>query len=619
MLIDSLLTQYGPAWCINRALYSAKLKMLRSFPKTELWFEKAADVCRIDLFDFDCRALADFLSQLSDNEKDRIVKSADDACRGRILGFSSVVLDYGHPINWQLSPLTGKECSVNRKWFAIPDFDSERGDVKVIWEASRFSHFYSLCRAYLLTGDMKYPRAFSEQLGGWLHDNPYSYGANYKCGQECSLRMINTLAAYGVFSKLGVLSDSDRDNVAELVSRCYRRVRSNFFYAYRCIKNNHTISELCGLIFGSWCCGESAVLSDSLQKIYGVLTEQFFKDGGYRQYSFNYQRLALQLVECLYKTADRTGFSPAPALRERISASALLMWQCQLDDGLMPNYGSNDGALIFPVTSCGYRDYRPVVNTVFALTAGCTLCQEGPWSEELLWFGCGSLSEYPYKYVERISTAFPEAGIFALHNGDDFAIISLTDFRARPGHMDQLHLDLWHRGENILCDSGTGSYASELGARLASTSGHNTVLVGGKDQMHIKGKFLVYDWTKRGKYHFSDDRFSGTFISRAGYTHTRDVRRTEKGYAVTDTLKSDDGFCEILFHTPCDIELGEGNAVFSLGGKPVAVIRSAGDFSVSNCKRSLYYMQSEDIRCLCIKRLLPDGVVSNRVEIEFID
>lgn len=92
-----------------------------------------------------------------------------------------------------MNPLTGVESRKDDKWYQIPDFDAELGDIKVVWEASRFTHFFYFVRAYLLTDDKKYYDAFSIQLEDWLESNPYPYGANFKCGQECTLRMVNAL------------------------------------------------------------------------------------------------------------------------------------------------------------------------------------------------------------------------------------------------------------------------------------------------------------------------------------------------------------------------------------------------------------------------------------------
>ena len=249
-MIKSVLSEYGVSWAVNRALYSIKLKMMGTVPPTEKWFEKKTQYPqKLDLFQIDVDTLQVFLREnLSNEDKQTLVEIADKACEGIITGFSSLELNYGNPIDWQLSPLTGKRCDERKKWYKIPDFDKERGDIKVIWEASRFSHFITLSRAYLLTSDAKYYRAFSKQLADWLKKNSYSFGANFKCSQECSLRMVNVLLAFTIFRKCGIATDADASNVKDLIDRCYRKVLSNFFYAYKCIKNNHTISELIATI-----------------------------------------------------------------------------------------------------------------------------------------------------------------------------------------------------------------------------------------------------------------------------------------------------------------------------------------------------------------------------------
>jgi len=209
-LIKSLITEYGIKWTINRGLYWAKLKMMSLLPITEKLFEKEIEVKRVDIFDFDTDSIKDFLITLPGDKKEEIVSIADKAIKGILTGFSSIELDYGNPINWHLNPVTGKVCEKNTKWYNIPDFDKELGDIKVIWEASRFTHFFYFARAYLITGDEKYYCVFSDQLEDWLKDNPYSYGANYKCGQECALRMTNTLMGYSIFKKHGLTTIKDK-------------------------------------------------------------------------------------------------------------------------------------------------------------------------------------------------------------------------------------------------------------------------------------------------------------------------------------------------------------------------------------------------------------------------
>ena len=615
-MVKSLLTEYGLGWTINRSLYALKLKMLNALPITERLFEKRVDVKRVDIFDFDVEEIKLHLLNLSKEKQNEIVSTADKAADGIIKGFSSIELNYGYPINWHYNPLTKRESIRHVKWYRIPDFDPERGDIKVIWEASRLTHFYYFLRAYLITGNKKYYHAFSEQLDHWLADNPYPYGANYKCGQECTLRMINALVAYTVFNYFGLTTDKDLRNVFKLVEVCYRKVLSNFFYAHKCIRNNHTFSEIVGLIIGAWCCHDEKRLYRAYELLEQEIQQQFLPDGGYTQHSFNYQRFALQLMECVFKLVEKTGIQLTKKATSRLKNSVLLMYQLQDESGDVPNYGSNDGALIFPVTACGYQDFRPVLNTIYALLEGKRLYQPGDYDEELLWFGNEELAKAPIIDIERESLACPESGFYSLRHTGGFLMTVLQNFNTRPGQMDQLHIDLWHDGRNIFCDSGTYSYASEIGKQLASTSAHNTVKIEGVEQMDKYGAFLIYNWTKRKNVHFDGTKFTGTMVSKNGYEHTRTITKTSQGYLIDDRITGAGDCCEFAFHTPYQVrvvsigfEVLEGDVVLS------TVEVEGGEIEVRPAFRSLYYLQKEEINCVIVKAKMRNGKCSVKFHI----
>jgi hypothetical protein len=474
-ILRSLLTEYGLGWLINRGVYSAKLKIMTKIPATERMFEHKVNIKRIDLFDFNLEALSDFISNLDNRSVRELISVADKAMNGIITGFSSIELDYGNPINWHINPLTGFENSRTLKWYKIPDFDKKVGDIKVIWEASRLTHFLFFARAYLITGNRKYYIAFSEQLEDWLTNNPYSYGSNYKCGQEATLRMTNILIAYSVFNGYGLTTEKDKKHIFGIVEGSYKKVLSNFFYAHKCIKNNHTFTEILGLIIGAWCSEDSEQLNEAYQLMDKEIIRQFLPDGGFTQYSFNYHRFTLQILECLYKVSEKTGIYITET--ERIRNSVLMLYQVQAESGDVPNYGSNDGALIFPLSTCKYRDFRPVLNTMYALIEGKRLYNYGAYDEELLWFG--KSIELPLDYVNKKAGAYNDSGLYILRHKDGFLMTCLQNYKSRPAHMDQLHLDVWHKGINIFCDNGTYSYASELGIELSSTIGHNSVKLPG--------------------------------------------------------------------------------------------------------------------------------------------
>lgn len=597
-MISSVLKEYGMSWALNRGLYTAKLKMLSLFPASEKMFEKKIPpALRTDVFSFNLTAIEEFLISLPEDEKEKITAIADRACEGKIKGFSSVEMNYGNPIDWQLNPLTGKRCDESSKWYRIKDFDADRGDIKAIWEISRFSHFSYLIRAYLLTVDKKYYLAFSEQLNDWIEKNPYSYGANYKCGQECAFRMINGLMAYNVFSAKNLTNANDERNIKKLVELCYRKIRSNFFYAYRCIKNNHTISELLGMAVGAWCCDDKKQLDKAYRLMDKVIGEQFLDDGGYTQFSFNYQRLALQDMECLLSISGKTGRNISDESKSRVLRSAELLYQCQLRSGDVPNYGPNDGALVFPLSCCGYRDFRPVVSTVVRMLTGRRIFEKGLYDEEYLWFSDNS--EQREEVVSRKSSAFEKAGLFTLRNSRCLAMLVANDFHSRPAHMDQLHFDLWIDGVNVFCDTGTYSYADELGRGLSNTSGHNTLVVPNFNQMNRHGAFMVYDWTERKSFCFKENLISGEIVSKNGYSHSRVIIETENGFALRDEMISSNGQDGLLyFHTPCDIQIENSAVVLLWQGKKICTVKSNSLPEVRGAYRSLYYLQKEKCNLL---------------------
>ena len=608
-MIFTIIKEFGILWCINRTLYFAKIKILQKLPFLKCLFENNVQISRVNIFNFDVNNIEQFISALPETDKNLIIDIADKAIDGKILAFSSVELDYGNPISWHYNPITKAKIQNNIRWWEIPDFSEELGDIKIIWEASRLTHFIYFARAYLITKDKKYYNAFSSELEHWLRGNKYGYGANYKCGQECALRMISALFAYSVF---GVhITYSDEFNMKQLVQESYKKISSNFFYAHKCIKNNHTFSEVCGLIIGAWCENNNIKLVNSYKLLNEIILEQFSKDGLYLQYSFNYQRFSLQIIECVMKISEQTGVEISQEAKSRVSKSILLLYQCQDDDGRVPNYGSNDGSLIFPVSACNYSDFRPMLNSLYLSISNERLYPPGNYDEEWCWFGSNLSKEYEIETECRKSSAFSIGGLYTIRRNSGFIMICLNDYQSRPTHMDGLHIDLWHKNVNILCDSGTYSYASQVGQYLAGTQGHNTAYVNNTQQMDRHSNFLVYNRYATNNITYDEISFSGSLISQKGYIHTREVELCEHGYIITDKIKlknCSSGVCELLFHTPCSTRVYERGWEFSyddvvMGTIDIAYFDGLGDFNInSQCTDvSNYYMLKSKATVVSVK------------------
>lgn len=603
MLGISLFREYKIPWIFYRLIYAMKLKTLRLVPSMDTMFEKKIKYpIRLDYFDIDIKGISAILDNLDEGMKNDIVNRADRALIGIIKGFSFVNLDYGCPIDWHLNPATGMKTPDRLKWFQIPDFDGRVGDIKNIWEASRFSQFVLFARAYILTLDRKYYEGYKSQLKNWLLENPYSYGANYKCGQECSIRMSNCLLAYCVFKKYDLIDCETENDVKEIVFRSYKKVLSNFFYAYRCIKNDHTFSELMGMIVGSWCCDEEKRECWAVEKLNKQIEEQFSDDGGYKSYSFNYERMVFQDLEFILSNSHRLNNLISNSNKHKLLRAIELLYQCQNNRGELPNYGQNDGSLIFQLSACDYKDFRPTMNSLFMLLSNTRLYEKGIYDEEFIWFSNGAdVPEKKYKN-ERRSQAYYEAGIYTLVKNDSQVMIVLNAYTKRPIHMDQLHFDLWIDGINVFCDTGTYSYASELGLPLIYTEGHNTAKVGFKQQMNTFGKFILYDWTKSKLIEKSEDTFEGEIRSKNGYVHRRRIEWKENAYHVRDDVTSrTNEKVSVLFHTPCDIKMFKDEVQICNNGTYLCSVRSSNKITIKETYRSIYYERLDKINCICIE------------------
>jgi asparagine synthase (glutamine-hydrolysing) len=431
------------------------------------------------------------------------VTEARDILRGQFRLFSWADVQTGFPPPWTRNPFTGHDITATQHWSRLPDFAA--GDIKLIWELSRFTCTFPLVRAYARTGDEAYADAFWILVEDWLDRNPPYLGPNWKCGQEVALRVLAW--SFG----LDALLDCDATTphrVARLgraIGVAADRIAANTGYALS-QNNNHGISEAVGLwtvgtVFpefrqaGYWRRLGRDMLASQVRKL-------VYADGSFSQQSFNYQRLMLHLLIWTIAVDRHNGRDVGSFLASPVRRSAHLLYQVQDEvSGRVPCYGQNDGALLLPLSNCDYQDYRPVVQAAHFLTEGHRAYPPGGWDEDLLWLsGRESLDTESARHdpPRRRDLAATAGGYFTIRADQSFAFVRCPVYRHRPGHADALHVDLWWRGHNIAVDAGTYSYNEPAPWQnpLAATRYHNTVTVDGRDQMQRVSRFLWLPWLR---------------------------------------------------------------------------------------------------------------------------
>lgn len=513
--VKELLSHFGVRWLAFRAVYLAKLKLgwwrwrlpagtWPQFPLTHfLNSPRLADETQYATY----RATIPFFfgpanyPHLRENfAPEPAIAQAEQLLTGRIIYFDHLPVETGFPPHWQRNPLTDRETPANRHWSQIDDF--ALGDIKLIWEANRFTFVYALARAYAHTGDERYPAGFWQLLEDWHHHNPPQLGPNWKCGQETTFRVMAWLFGLYAFAYSPTTTPKRVAMLAQMVAVSGQRIETNLAYALS-QQNNHGISEGLGL----WTIGllfpEFKESGRWREKGRRVLESQaptlIDQDGAFAQHSFNYQRLMLHDYLWAIQLGQLHRHPLSQQLKDKIGQAGRFLYQLQDEiTGRLPNYGQNDGAHILPLANCHSQDYRPVIQAIHYLTTGKRCYPAGPWDEPLLWlFGPKSLAA-PLDPSARHDLAAAHSGYYTLRSPNGFVFTRCGPFQHRPGQADTLHLDLWWRGQNIALDPGTYSYnaAPPWNNPLAQTTYHNTVTVDGQEQMKRAGKFLWLPWLK---------------------------------------------------------------------------------------------------------------------------
>ncbi|QRR02768.1 heparinase II/III domain-containing protein [Dyadobacter sandarakinus] len=450
---------------------------------------------------------------------------------------------------WHTHPLNGYTFDPELHWTKIPDFSLQQGDIKMVWEKSRFTFLYDLIR---------YDYHFQEDQSGlvlelitdWITQNPVNRGPNWMCSQEISLRVLNWTFALFYYRHSTALSQLVLDKVLASIYDQMRHVRDNISFSRIAVRNNHTLTEtaalfITGMLFPFF--EEAEEWKTAGKKLFEQeIAFQIDVDGAYIQHSANYYRIVIQLLNWVLRLAAlHTEVLSPQTCRKARQAFRFLEHMQDPVSGWLPNYGPNDGALFFPLTDCHYRNYRPQLGTLAAiLELKCSYPENTGWEEEAHWLGL-----QPARHPARLSSMLVTPHFLAVKNENTLTCMHSMQYRHRPHQADNLHLDVWVNGKNILRDGGTYSYhAPEHEVKyFAGTASHNTVIIGGLNQMQKKSRFIWLHWIKNAGVKISTENdcpvlqgwYEGFRESGDWIKHHRKVTIMQPGrlYMVEDTIE----------------------------------------------------------------------------------
>jgi hypothetical protein len=424
----------------------------------------------------------------------------ENILKGKIQFFSSQYFDLGLDYDWVTNPDTSFKYDVRKHWTAINDYSQDSGDIKYVWEKSRFSFLYTLIR-YDYHFDEDHSTFVFQQITDWIAKNPLNCGPNYKCSQEISLRILNWIFALYFYKNASALTESIFQKMMQSIYWQLHHVYHNIHFSRITVRNNHALTETLALYVVSMLFPQFPNASKWKKKgkhwFEKEVEYQLYDDGSFLQFSMNYHRVVIQLFTWAIKIAELNKEKYKPVVYEKACKSLNFLFQCQEDsNGYLPNYGSNDGALFFRLSANDYRDYRPQLNALHILLTGKSLYEEK--YEDAFWYGEKlNLNFEPIKKQLGISK-FEAGGYYLIREKDTLTFVRCGKHSDRPAHADNLHIDIWYKGENVLLDGGTYKYNTDADKLkyFMGTASHNTVMLDNQDQMLKGSRFIWYYWSQ---------------------------------------------------------------------------------------------------------------------------
>jgi hypothetical protein len=486
----------GLRYILFRLIFQIQKKskiLKRKFPKSPQSIEKFISYENwkenkpFDLLSFPAEIIKDELL----NEK------ANRILNGEILFFNREWKKLGLNYDWITNPDTNFKYDNSKHWTEINDFDPNTGDIKYVWEKSRFTHLLTLIRYDHNFGEDSSEFIFRE-IENWIDQNPINCGPNWICSQEISLRTIHWIFALDVYRNSEALTKKRYKKIINVIYWSFDHVFNNIHFSRIAVRNNHAITEtlflsICKFIFPEF--DKSNLWSTKGRKWFlQEVDYQIYEDGSYIQFSMNYHRVLIQLLSFGIHVTEKFNHPlPHKTLEKSYKTLQFIYEMVQDESGKTPNYGTNDGAIFFNLFDVDYTDHRPYISNLHFLLTGKHIYQ----AHQSPYFIEGISKKFNVLKKQHGIIRFDAGGYYILRDKNSFTFIRCGNHRDRPAQADNLHLDIWINGENIIEDAGSYKYNTdkETVNYFSGTRSHNTVQINDENQMLKGGRFIWYYWS----------------------------------------------------------------------------------------------------------------------------
>ena len=459
---------------------------------------------------------------------------ADDAINGKVSVVNVPWTFESKKIDWLFNP-TVERGPFNPEW---------------TWQLNRMYFWRDIARAYRVTKDGKYAKAFASQLESWLDrtggvppDTGYNaVGSPWRTIEE-GIRLMSTWAdCHETFKDSPFFPKPLQERFVASM-----RAQANHLMKHK-TGNNWLLMEMNGV--HSFACmfpgfPESEKLRRESARIFSeAISKQVLKDGFHFELSPDYHTVYFSCAIGLYKRAKKYGFENEipSSFREMLERSAEAMVLMATPDFSMPRF--ND---------CFTMRLEKILKQAVEVF---------PERKDFLW-GFTNGKEGVPPPASKASFAMPYSGFAIMRTGwEKDAMYMAFDFGPLGQghyHQDKLSFTLWKGDRELVFDDGGGQYEHSP-FRTYGQSGydHNVMLVDSLVQ-NRKGPYVLkepakFEWESNEKF----DRVKAVYDQGWGEkrlklaVHEREIVFDKSGFVkIFDNAVSADGkdhVYELLFH-----------------------------------------------------------------------
>lgn len=402
---------------------------------------------------------------------DGLRRDVADILEGRWRYFGHLPLQVEVPPKWHKDYLVGRDFQSSTVAFKLDHrAQPNGGDIKIIWEPSRWNQLVRLAMGGWLLGDLQAREKCVEWLTSWCAANPPFTGLNWTSGLETGLRLVQFVWIDAFLLAAGTPEKTLRELRQQILP-------AHVWYTWRhrsfgSSANNHLIGELAGLILAIARWPELGKISAPLREIAAEFERevllQFAADGGNEEQATGYHLFSWEFCWQSMEALKQSSILVSTGVQERLRKAG------EFYAGVKPEgdpweFGDSDNAYVTPFfareESGAAEWHRWFSNS-----------QSSPSIQ--FWWG-----DFPKRQTDLKQEGgwkfFEKAGYAVFQNGDWFLRWDLSPLgylsMAPHGHLDALHFSLWHKGQPIIIDPGTGCYYAEKEVRnfLADWAAHN--------------------------------------------------------------------------------------------------------------------------------------------------